>query len=178
MNRGRSAFRNVWVQKTSSTEEGENGWMKIAEPTDWKADAMPELQTIIPLGILYNRKQLMLMKRGVIPREMEDKWFVYWENDELFFHRSWTGFCVYKVRFDCEQMGALAVDAIVNRDPDQYSNTDDDYDAKLIHYLINVLLLRRPSKFPARSSSRHKAALEQWSQVGRAGHGEYPDGEN
>ena len=29
----------------------------------------------------------------------EDKWFIYWENDTLFFHRSWTGVCVYIVRF-------------------------------------------------------------------------------
>jgi len=47
--------------------------MRTAEPTDWKTLPMPELQTPIPLGSLYNVKQLMLMKRGVIPREMEDK---------------------------------------------------------------------------------------------------------
>ena len=22
---------------------------------------------------------------------MEDKWFIYWKDDALFFHRSWTG---------------------------------------------------------------------------------------
>ena len=151
--------------------------MKIAEETDWKALPMPELNTTIPLGLLYHKKQLIMMRRGVIPREMEDKWFVYWKGGDLYFHRSWTGFCLYIVRFEVEDMGAKAVEAVVNRDPDQYRCTDDLYDAKMILYLISVLLLRRPAKFPSKSKSRHRRALEQWGQVGRAGLGEHPDDE-
>ena len=105
---------------------------------------------------------------------MEDKWFVYWKDDELYFHRSWTGICIYKVKFECEEMGGVAVRAVVNRDPDQYSNVDGDYDAQLIHYLISLLLLRRPGRFPAKASTRQRAALEKWSQVGRAGLGQHP----
>ena len=151
--------------------------MKQAEPTDWNAKPMPEKNATISLALLYHSKQLFLMRRGVIPREMEDKWFVYWKDDCLHFHRSWTGFCVYIVRFEVEDMGAKAVEAVVNRDPDQYGSIDDLFDAQMIAYLISVLLLRRPAKFPSRSKSRHKRALEQWSLVGRAGLGEHPDDE-
>ena len=151
--------------------------MRTAKPTDWKALPMPEMQTRIDLGFLCDKNQVILIKRGVIPREMEDKWFIYWKDDELHFHRSWTGFCVYKVRFDCEDMGAAAVSATINRDPDQYTNTDDEYDAKMIAYLIDVVLLRRPSRFPSRSQSNTKRALEQFSQVGRAGLGQHPGDE-
>lgn len=149
--------------------------MKIAEPNDWKALEMPEQNTTISLGLLYNEKQLFHIKRGVIPREMEDKWFVYWKDDRLFFHRSWTGFCIYIVYFEGDKIGAKAAVAKVNRDPDQYNCTDDQYDRRMVQYLISVLLLRRPAKFPARSKTRSRAALEQWSQVGRAGFGEHPD---
>ena len=114
---------------------------------------------------------------GVIPEEMEDKWFAYWEDGTLFFHRSWTGFCVYIVRFVCDDDGTTAVEADLNRDPEQYKNTDEQYDVEMIAYLVDVLLLRRPSRFPSRSSSKTRAALEQWSQVGRAGLGEHPGGE-
>ena len=151
--------------------------MKTAEETDWKALPMPELNTAIPLGLLYHKKQLMMMRRGVIPREMEDKWFVYWKDDTLYFHRSWTGFCIYIVRFICEDMGAKAGAAVINRDPDQYGGTDDTYDAQMIQYLISVLLLRRPGKFPTKSKSMRRAALERWSQVGRASLGQHPDDE-
>jgi hypothetical protein len=75
---------------------------------------------------------------------MEDKWFVYWKDDCLYFHRSWTGFCIYIVRFVCDDIGGKAAVATVNRDPDQYGGTDDEYDRRMIAYLIDVLLLRRP----------------------------------
>jgi ADP-ribosylglycohydrolase len=114
------------------------------------------------------------IRRGVIPEEMEDKWFVYWEEDTLFFHRSWTGFCVYVVRFSCDENGGLMVSADVNRDPDEYTNTDDLHDAALIDYLIDVLLLRRRASFPARLPTSGEAALEQWSFVGQAGLGIHP----
>jgi len=151
--------------------------MKTAGPTDWKALPMPELHTTITPGLLFNANQVFCMKRGVIPREMEDKWFVYWKEDSLYFHRSWTGFCVYIVRFLCDDIGAKAAFATVNRDPDQYGGTDDEYDRRMIAYLIDVLLLRRPGKFPSRSKSRRSRVLEMWSQVGRAGLGEHPDDE-
>jgi hypothetical protein len=118
-----------------------------------------------------------MMRAGVKPREMEDKWFVYWEGNDLYFHRSWTGICIYRVRFQVEDMGAKAVVAIANRDPEQYKNTDDVYDARMIVYLIRVLLLRQRAKYPSKSKSRTRAALEQWSQVGRAGLGVHPDDE-
>jgi hypothetical protein len=138
---------------------------------------MPEECTVIGLDLRFTAGELEQMKRGVIPVEMEDKWFVYWQDDTLHFHRSWTGFCVYVVRFECDESGSRAVEATVNREPEQYRNTDDGYDASMVPYLIDVLLLRRPSKFPARSASRTRAALEQWSQVGRAGFGEHPGDE-
>jgi hypothetical protein len=77
---------------------------------------------------------------------MEDKWFLFFEDDTLFFHRSWTGFCVYEVHFE----GSTATHAVVNRDPEQYRATDDDRDQQLIHHLIQVLLLGQPANYPPR----------------------------
>ena len=151
--------------------------MATAQPTDWKTEPMPDRNATIPLALLYHEKQLFLMRRGVVPREMEDKWFVYWKDDCLHFHRSWTGFCIYIVRFEVEEVGATSVEAVVNRDPDQYGSTDDAYDAQMISYLIDVLLLRRPGRFPSKSKSRQRRALEMWSRVGRAALGEHPDDE-
>ena len=34
------------------------------------------------------------IRAGHIPEMMEDKWFIYWQDDRLFFHRSWTGYCI------------------------------------------------------------------------------------
>jgi hypothetical protein len=60
------------------------------------------------------------------------------------------------------------VKADVNRDPDQYLETDDQRDAALISYLIDVLLLRQRADFPSDEPSGEKRALMNWSEVGRA----------
>ncbi|HSN56116.1 MAG TPA: hypothetical protein VLT32_15685, partial [Candidatus Sulfomarinibacteraceae bacterium] len=106
--------------------------MKTAEPTDWNALPMPEVNATIPLGLLYDAEQMAMIRRGVVPREMEDKWFVYWKDGALHFHCSWTGFCVFEVRFACGEQGAVAVEAVVNRDAEQYGSTDDERDAKMV----------------------------------------------
>ena len=86
--------------------------------------------------------------RGVIPETMEDKWFIYWTEDALYFNRSWTGFYIYVVHFAAEGDAWRMLQADVNRDPRQYEETDHDSDARLIACLIDVLLLHRHVAFP------------------------------
>ena len=140
--------------------------MRAATPSDWNTHPLPETRVEIRLSQRYSLPELEQIRQGVIPEEMEDKWFVYWLDDKLFFHRSWTGFCVYVVAFSCDAEGVTIISADVNRDPEQYTCTDDAHDSKLILYLIDTLLLRRPTAFPASSSTPAEAALEQWSSVG------------
>ena len=114
------------------------------------------------------------IRAGLIPEEMEDKWFIYWQDDTLFFHRSWTGFCIYVVHFvkdgDCYRMRK----AELNRNPKQYEETSDAKDVSLISYLIDVLLLHKEAEFPSDLSDSAGAAVAEWSQVGRAMLGQHP----
>ena len=95
--------------------------MKAAERSDWQTEQLPSKRITIPLNRSLTLSEMQRLRSGLVPEQMEDKWFIYWQNDRLFFHRSWTGFCIYEVRFtsqgDCYRM----VDADVNRDPEQYS---------------------------------------------------------
>jgi len=96
---------------------------------------------------------------------MEDKWFIFFEEDTLFCHRSWTGLCVYEVYFE----GSTATNAVVNRDPEHYRATDDARDRQLILHLIKVLLLGQPSSYPPRPDlDPREQTLEQWSFMGQA----------
>ena len=108
------------------------------------------------------------IRLGLIPEAMEDKWFVYWRDDTLFFHRSWTGICIYVARFVADGDGHRMIEAEVNRDPQQYKETRDQRDAEIISYLIDVLLLRRDAAFPSDEPSPETRALMQWSLIGRA----------
>jgi hypothetical protein len=77
---------------------------------------------------------------GLVPEEMEDKWFIVFDGGALWFHRSWTGLCVYRVRF-AEEDGRFRVsEAIMNRDPAQYRSTDDAHDADLVARIMDGLL--------------------------------------
>jgi hypothetical protein len=142
--------------------------MKIAQPTDWKTEALPPKRTTIILDRLFSREEMEVIQRGLIPEEMEDKWFIYWKEENLFFHRSWTGFCIYIVHFVVENQGARMVEADVNRDPEQYNETNNAIDVKMIDYLVDVLLLQKESIFPSDETSPGKRAIKNWSVVGRA----------
>ncbi len=67
---------------------------------------------------------------------MEDKWFMYCEDHKLFIHRSWTGYCIYIV--ELSDNGKLKT--IVNRDPQQYKETDIEQDKLQLNILINRLV--------------------------------------
>ena len=123
--------------------------MKIAEPSDWQTTPLPDKRIKIVLDRQFSTEEIQRMLAGLIPEAMEDKWFIYWHDDMLFFHRSWTGFCIYVVRFAADGDGYRMIEADVNRDPEQYPEVGVERDAKIISFLIDVVLLRRPGEFPS-----------------------------
>ena len=148
--------------------------MRIARQSDRHTEPLPKLHSVIPLDRAFTRDEMECIQRGYLPAVMEDKWFIYWEDGHLYFHRSWTGYCIYVVRFAREGESWRMVEALVNRDPSQYGETRDERDVQLISYLIDLLLLRKlDAAFPADGDS-DLAALEMWSCVGRAALGQYP----
>lgn len=151
--------------------------MKTAKQTDWKTEALPSKKATIHLDRTFSSQEMEHIRRGLVPEQMEDKWFIYWQDDSLFFHRSWTGFCIYVVRFAPEGDRYKIVEADVNRDHVQYKETDDERDTRMILYLVEVLLLHREAVFPSGDPSSEKRLLMNWSQVGRAMLGEHPDAE-
>ena len=109
----------------------------------WKTIPLPERFSTISLDRLYSDAESDLIMAGFLPREMEDKWFLFFENDTLYCNRSWTGYCIYQVHFVREDNSLRATHAEVNRDPDQYSNTDDAEDVEHIYSVIQGFLLTR-----------------------------------
>jgi hypothetical protein len=149
--------------------------MKAAKKSDWKTEALPSKRTTVRLARVFSPQEIKRIRKGLIPQEMEDKWFIYWKDGTLFFHRSWTGFCLYVVRFAASINSSVMIEAEVNRDPEQYSETSDERDAKMISYLIDVLLLHQHADFPSYGEDSETEALMIWSQVGRAMFDEHPD---
>ena len=132
-------------------------------------------QVLYTLASVVDDVEMGAIRRGLVPDQMEVKWFVYFEKDRLYFHRSWTGTCIYVVQFHVDEHSYRMISAEVNRDPEQYSQKSDEFDARLIDYLIDVLLLRHEASYPAEDDFVPKDPLAMWSLVGRAAVGQHPD---
>ena len=148
--------------------------MKQAKASDWKTKPLPVQRTTIFFDRSFTSQEMERIQAGLIPEQMEDKWFIYWNEDRLFFHRSWTGFCVYMVKFTNKNGSYKIVEVDVNRDSEQYSETSDKHDELMVTYLIDALLLQKDSDFPYKEQDPEKEAISKWSQVGRAMLGEHP----
>ena len=64
---------------------------KKADRSNWKTTPMPKAHDTFILSRPFTDAQMNTLRKGHIPREMEDKWFWYMEGDTLYAHRSWTG---------------------------------------------------------------------------------------
>ncbi len=106
---------------------------KVAERNDWKRLDMPEQHETFILRRPFTAQQMAALRRGNIPQGMEDKWFWFMEGDTLFAHRSWTGFCIYRIDFKPDGNHTVTV----NRDPEQYGCTSTAEDAEQLHKLLN-----------------------------------------
>ncbi len=92
---------------------------KKATRSDWKIQPMPELKTRLQVEEIFTKEEYEYLTWGLIPMSMDDKWFIYLEDDWLYYHRSWTGYCVFQVRLERFEDGYSIAEAWVNYNPNQ-----------------------------------------------------------
>jgi 8-oxo-dGTP diphosphatase len=136
--------------------------------SDWDTKPFPEKSVSIVLDRKFDESEMKSIRNGLKPQEMEDKWFIYCENDILYFHRSWTGFCLYRVYFEKADDHYKMFKADLNRDKVQYTEESNEYDALLISFLIDALLLHRNAEFPLKNPADDMSPVDIWSSIGRA----------
>lgn len=110
-----------------------------AKKSDWNVQGMPPRFVTLSLDFTLDAKETVAVRRGFIPSAMEEKWFSYFENNILFQHRSWSGYCIDQIHFDAEGFGLRATHAEVNREIAQYQNTDDREDTRRIEVMVRQL---------------------------------------
>jgi hypothetical protein len=93
-----------------------------ATPFSWGTRDMPEQRTQIPFRMRFSRNEVARLKRGHIPGEMEDHWFVFFEDDWVNFHRSWTGYCIFRLRLEPDGECYRVAEAWASRDERQYQH--------------------------------------------------------
>jgi hypothetical protein len=114
----------------------------------WKAIDMPAERTKLPFGRTFSQAEYDRVALGFVPRSMEDKWFIYSGKNRVYFHRSWSHHCIYELHLQQLKNGAKVIEAWVNRNPERYRFRNDDYDVKLLAFIIDRLLLSYDFPFP------------------------------
>ena len=104
-----------------------------AVKTDWETRKMPKKHTEYTIKKHFSPEQIEILRFGHIPEVMEDKWFWYMEDDTLYIHRSWTGNCIYVLSFEAGN----TIHVTANRDPQQYTCTDEQEDAAYLCALLD-----------------------------------------
>ena len=105
----------------------------VAGRGDWKTEPMPgECKTFV-LKRAFSDEEMNALRLGHVPQVMEDKWFWYMEEQTLYAHRSWTGYCIYRIEF--KENGEHVV--TVNRDKEQYGCTNVSEDMESLNRLLD-----------------------------------------
>lgn len=90
----------------------------------------------IEIDLHFTMQQYSTLTRGLIPQQMEDKWFIYFESDWLYFHRSWTGYGIYKAQLLKVQDGYHIKEFYAERNQAKYKNENDKTDIDTFSVLI------------------------------------------
>lgn len=120
-----------------------------ASSASWKRKPFKEG---VPLGFraTFDHGQFARLREGFVPQQMEDKWFIYYEEPHLFFHRSWTGEPVYRLALNIGPEGAGVAEALWSKDLADASppTQDAEYQVRLLDFLLSTLLLGQRKTFP------------------------------
>ena len=142
----------------------ENAYMRpIAIKDSWKNSPIIEPKEVV-FRRRFNDTEYSLLIRGLIPEVMEDKWFIYFEDGWLYFHKSWTNQGLYKAqitRID-DQWGIESF--FVERSPEMNINANDDLDWMIMDYLIGRGLLKKNIELREFFKENPLAA---WGEFGR-----------
>ena len=90
----------------------------------------------------FTKDHINTIKKGFIPETIEDKWYIYSENDWIFFHRTDTGKRIYEVEIKSINNRYIIDEFYVERKYKNYDNTDDRFYIHILHVLIDWGLLK------------------------------------
>jgi hypothetical protein len=107
-----------------------------AVASDWKVIPLGEEKVFIPIDLSFSLEEFRYIKKGHIPQCMDDRWFIYVEDERIHIHRSWTGIEIYDCLFNEDENGISISGFFANRNWSQYNNQSEQHDIELLTYLL------------------------------------------
>lgn len=109
---------------------------EIATKNSWKIKPLPDKHKVIPMEVSIPSWAMNIVRYGHIPDAMEDHWFMYCDDTTIRYYRSWTGFCIYVAKYEDDGVECRITELMVNREPEQYRETNNDKDVALFMALL------------------------------------------
>lgn len=131
-----------------------------ARRSDWKHHPPTRTVDLDPAPTTYPWRMWPNVYFGLVPEEMEDKWFAYMERRHLRIHRSWTGHPIYELAFHLEPEGFSVRRLRVVDDPAVYDRGPERHEALMADWFVWRFFGTLPE------DERHAADL--WEQAWRA----------
>jgi ADP-ribose pyrophosphatase YjhB (NUDIX family) len=120
---------------------------QLVTADDWsELHTMPARHVVLDLKLIYDDAQMAAIRQGFRPNNMDQKWFIYFTDNCLYLHRSWTGNLIFQIQFAQKDTSWQAEQAIANRDHEEWGNADDDQDRHLIADIIDTNLLTQENR--------------------------------
>ena len=148
-----------------------NDWLASDKPMSgvvkkdaWKSNELSKPHPI-KANFRFTESQYAKIRFGLLPLQMEDKWFVYFDDGRIHLHRSWTGAKIYEAAIQKGEDCYTITEIIVERDMELYSNTDDNEDVRSFSFLIGRGLLGLNVDAPV-DTGNYKDVLRGWSSFG------------
>ena len=86
--------------------------------------------------------EFQIFEEGVYAKDMDEKWNIFVLDNFMYWARSWTDTCIYKVQLNKRADFVLLEKVFVTRDKTQYRVDDIDKDKTLFLKLLQVYLGR------------------------------------
>lgn len=140
---------------------------QTAIKTTWKNGPI-ENPKRIDIDLHFSEKHFSKLAKGLIPQQMEDKWFIYYEKEWLYFHRSWTGNGMYRAKINKETDGYSITEFWAERNQEKYNNKDDNTDIETFSFLIarGLLEIDVCDIYSNRNIKTETDAVKGWSNFG------------
>lgn len=120
---------------------GENpmpGKGETATADSWGIEPMPEDDNAVtvPFNMHLSSRQMEVLRRGHIPDGQEDHWFMYADEHQIRYYRSWTGMAAFEAHYMKTQAGYVVDRLTVNTGLCQWGVKSTEAGEALFRYLI------------------------------------------
>ena len=137
-----------------------SNWWEFEGP--WKLKPFAE-GVPIPYGSAFDHEQFARLVKGREPESNDDHWTCHYEEPYLFFHRTWGGRPVFRVKLAAVADGAVVTEALWSQDLALAAPPDKGpvHQARFLDHLVCAILLG-PAVFRPEGKASPSEAKKRW----------------